>query len=80
MNKTMAMKKVKTVSDLLKKYDYVTDNGRYITVTEWANGEGWDVCINSEQTFSITRGELSAINFLTGVLDYADESIVQGNS
>jgi hypothetical protein len=32
---------LKSVSDKLRKYSYCCNSDDYITVTEWANGEGW---------------------------------------
>ena len=41
----------------------------YLTVTEWSNGEGWDIAIG-DRLFSLHSGELVAINYLTTMLDY----------
>jgi hypothetical protein len=46
----------------------------FIEVTEWTNGEGYDVCINAstqQQTFSITYGQLKALRKLVKELDKA---------
>ena len=59
----------KAVSDELKKYDHLAKDSDFIEVTEWANGEGWDICLN-DKVISITFGQLSAINYLTKALDY----------
>lgn len=75
----ISIKKVKTISDYLHKYEPMSDRSSFISVTEWANGEGWDISIN-ERSLSLTYGELRAINFLTDCLDFADESIVGGNN
>lgn len=59
-------KQLKSVSCSLKKFTCTND---YITVTEWANGEGWDISIENK-LISLHSGELQAINYLTTMLDY----------
>lgn len=66
----MEIKNKKSVYDNLKIYDYLcNDEDKIIEVTEWTNGEGWDITIG-ERVISLTRGELEAINFLTKYLEY----------
>lgn len=62
----------KSVHDDLKKYDYISKDNGYIEVTEWVNGEGIDVTIESGSTklISLTYGELDAINHLQNALIY----------
>lgn len=62
----------KSVHDGLKKYDYISKDNGYIEVTEWVNGEGIDVTIESGSTklISLTYGELDAINHLQNALRY----------
>lgn len=60
--------KLKSVSCSLKKFTYSNIND-YITVTEWANGEGWDISIG-DKLISLHSGELAAINYLTAMVDY----------
>lgn len=60
----------KSVNDKLSKYCYLTNKEEdFIEVTEWTNGEGWDININ-DNTISLTIGQLDAINYLTKVLQY----------
>nr|DAQ75816.1 MAG TPA: hypothetical protein [Caudoviricetes sp.] len=59
----------KSVNDKLRKYDHLAKDDDFIEVTEWANGEGWDVTINEKQLL-LTRGQLDAIEYLTMSLDY----------
>lgn len=59
----------KSVNDSLKKYDHLAKDSDFIEVTEWANGEGWDVSLN-ERVISLTYGQLEAIKYLVKVLDY----------
>lgn len=51
----------------LKPYDYFSKPDDFIEVCEWANGEGFDVTIQtsaSEQRFSVTWGQWEAIQAL----------------
>ena len=66
----------KSVSDDLKKYDYLSKEDDFIEITEWANGEGISVTINTT-TFELTFGQLDAINYLSQALKY--ESIKENN-
>lgn len=59
----------KSVNDKLRKYDHLAKDDDFIEVTEWANGEGWDVTINEKQLL-LTRGQLDAIEYLTKSLNY----------
>lgn len=67
----------KSVSDDLKKYDYLSKDDDFIEVTEWDNGEGISITINMN-TFELTFGQLDAINYLSQALKY--ESIKENNS
>ena len=51
----------RSISDKLSKYCYLKNPTDFIEVTEWKNGEGWDITIN-DKMFSLTDGELRAIN------------------
>lgn len=59
----------KSVIDNLKLYDCLVNDDKYIEVTEWTNGEGWDISIG-DKLISLSRGELDAITYLTMTLDY----------
>lgn len=59
----------KSVNDKLRKYDHLAKDDDFIEITEWTNGEGWDVTINEKQLL-LTRGELEAIEYLTRSLDH----------
>ena len=50
----------KSVNDNLRKYDHLAKKDDFIEVTEWTNGEGWDITIN-DRVIPLTRGELDAI-------------------
>lgn len=58
-----------SVSDSLKKYDFLAKDTDFIEVTEWTNGEGWDITIG-DRHISLSIGELDAINYLTQSLIY----------
>jgi hypothetical protein len=52
---------------LLKPYDYFADEYDYIEVTEWKNGEGFDVsisCKGDNKLFSLTWGQWDAMQAL----------------
>ena len=68
------MKKIKreSINDNLKKYDFLAKDSDFIEVTEWANGECWDISIN-DKLFQLTFGELDAINYLVKSLGYYEE-------
>ena len=65
----MERKNLKSISDNLNKYSYVAKEGDYITITEWSNGEGWDIDLNGK-LIQLHDTELEAINYLTQVLRY----------
>lgn len=65
----MDIQKVKNVIDDLNTYDYLAKKGDYISITEWSNGEGWDISIN-DSLIHLTRGQLDAIIYLTKRLEY----------
>ena len=60
----------KSVTDSLKKYDCLAQDSDFIEVTEWYNGEGWDISINDNKLISLTWGQLEAISYLVKSLDY----------
>ena len=63
----------KAVNDKLKKYDYLAKDGDFIEVIEWTNGEGYDIIINGDKIISLTRGQIDAINYLVGSLEYKSD-------
>lgn len=64
----------KSIYDDLQKYDYLKNKSSFIEITEWTNGEGWDIAIN-EKTFNLTYGELEAINYLVKALNYESDKV-----
>lgn len=65
----MEVNKLKSVSDKLSKYTYSGNDSDYIVVTEWSNGEGYDIDLNGK-LIQLSDGELEAIDYLTKVLLY----------
>lgn len=59
----------RSINDKLQKYCHLANGNSFIEVTEWVNGEGWDITIN-EKSFSLTWGELDAIDYLTKTLQF----------
>lgn len=66
----MEISERKAINDKLAKYCYCAKEDDFIEVTEWTNGEGVDIQINDNKHFSLTRGELDAIQYLVMSLDY----------
>ena len=62
----------KSINDKLKKYDYLAKDNDFIEVTEWTNGEGYDIIIN-DKIISLTRGQIDAINYLVRSLEYKSD-------
>lgn len=65
----MEKKLLKSVNAPLNKFSPVFKDEDFIEVTEWANGEGWNIVIN-DRCMTLHYDELSAINYLIKVLQY----------
>jgi len=59
----------KSVWSDLNKFDVLAKEHDFIEITEWSNGEGWDISTN-EKIISLSYGQLAAINYLTKYLEY----------
>lgn len=63
----------KTIFDSLKRHDILfAKEEDFIEVTEWTNGEGWDITISARNrnfTFGLTYGEFKAIKKLIKELE-----------
>lgn len=66
----MEFNKRTSVKDDLRKYDHLANKDSIIQVTQWANGDGWDISIDDEPVISLTWGQLDAINYLTSTIQY----------
>jgi hypothetical protein len=64
----------KSIFNNLKDYDCLcNDEHAFIEITEWTNGEGYDIIIDSENKhmiISLTDGEIKAITHLISCLRY----------
>lgn len=58
-----------SVFDNLRKYDYLAEEADFIEITEWTNGEGWDISFK-DRVISLSVGQLEAINHLTDLLRF----------
>lgn len=59
----------KSINDNLRKYDHLAKEHSFIEITEWGNGEGWDIAMD-DKMISLTYGQLNAIQYLTLALQY----------
>jgi hypothetical protein len=48
----------------LKDFDHLAKKNDFIEVTEWGNGEGYDITLSDNQIISITIGQFNAIKKL----------------
>lgn len=48
----------------LKDFDHLSKKGDFIEVTEWKNGEGYDIALSDKQVVSVTIGQFDAIKKL----------------
>ena len=69
----MEMMKVNQITDSLKKYTYSGKDSDYITLTEWANKDGYDIDINGK-LITLSDSELEAINYLTLVMRFGNKN------
>ena len=65
----MEVTKVSQITDSLRKYTYGGKDSDYITLTRWANEDGYDIDINGK-LITLSDSELEAINYLTLALRY----------
>lgn len=65
----MQKRKVNQITDELCKYTYSGNKSDYITITKWANGDGYDIDINGK-ILMLSMDELDAINYLALVMRY----------
>ena len=68
----MEVTEVSQITDDLKKYTYGGKDSDYITLTEWVNGEGYNIDINGK-LISLSNDELEAINYLTLVMRFENK-------
>jgi hypothetical protein len=63
----MEFYKRKSVMEKLKGYCHISKDHSFMELTEWTNGEGWDICVSDEKYFSLTRGEAQLLSILTNI-------------
>ena len=64
---SIQVNKRRTVLAELKAYCMHSGDNDYMEVTEWSNGEGYDICIdrkNGGEKFSLTHGEWELLTVL----------------
>lgn len=66
----LEVKSQKNIIDNLKRYDPLAKEDAYISVSEWVNGEGYDIDLDGKQFIHLTIGEFEAINYLSKTLEY----------
>lgn len=59
----------KSISCSMKQFNPIASDNSFIEVTEWTNGEGYDVIIDDKQ-YSLHYSEIEAINYLIKSLEY----------
>lgn len=52
---------------------YISKKGDFIEITEWTNGEGWDITISDEKTISLHETEFEVIKLLIDKLQKDNE-------
>jgi len=63
----VTVSKRKAVFSELNRYCHMSGDNDYVEVTEWSNGEGWDINIhrkNGDEKFSLTYGEWELLQVL----------------
>ncbi len=72
----MSIEKFK-VKGCVYTFKDIANNDCYITCTEWMNGEGYDIEIQSEsetKRMSLHYDELNAIKAVTGIIETSSDS------
>ena len=66
----------KSVMTDLNSYCHFAKENDFIEVTQWENGEGWDITIEAEhdsRMFKLTDGEMRALIVLTNIAEAEGE-------
>jgi hypothetical protein len=63
----MKFEKLNSVYTDLREYCHHAKPGEVIQVTDWSNGEGWDITLGNK-TLQLTYGEFEAISVLTKIV------------
>jgi hypothetical protein len=76
----MTFTKRNTITEDIKKYCHLANEIDTMEVTEWTNGEGFDIALckkSGDTLLSLTYGELELISILTKIKFEADEEETQ---
>ena len=65
------MIKTSNVKQTRIEYTDISDKLRYVTVTEWGNGEGYDISFNDEHIIPVSHEDFKA---LTAIINYMEIS------
>lgn len=72
---TIEFSKRKSAFSELKNYCHLSGDDDFIEVTEWSNGDGYDIVVSTkrgDQHFSLTYGEIDLLQVLLKI-QYGDE-------
>lgn len=65
----------RSIIEYVSKYCYLSKEHDYMELTEWSNGEGYDISLHAHgesQKFSLTSGELDLLFVLSKMLYVED--------
>jgi len=65
------MIKINKVKQTKIEYKDIGDKLRYMTVTDWENGEGYDISFNDEHIIPVSHEDFKA---LTAIINYMEIS------
>jgi len=71
---TITVNKRKTIHSKLAPFCILSKERDYIEVTEWTNGEGYDIQFE-DKNISLTHGEIDAIDFIIKIMKYGDVDV-----
>jgi hypothetical protein len=69
MSKKIKIDNRRSVFSEIGDYCLFSKKDDFIEVTEWVNGDGFDITISEKQIFSLTRGEFDLIKVLINRLN-----------
>lgn len=61
-----------SISENISKFCHIAKEHDFMEVTDWSNGEGFDITLESErcsQMFSLTHGEMDLLTVLTKMIN-----------
>jgi len=69
MSKKIKIENRRSVFSEIGDYCVFSKEGDFIEITEWINGEGYDIAISEKYMFSLTRGQYNLIKVLINRLN-----------